>query len=229
MFQPCKACLSAFHTMHRPLPPRRLKRQDASRQRTRTQGYAMSTGLVFHELYLWHDTGHYASVFPPGLTVEPDQHVENPATKRRLKNLLDVSGLADKLVPIKPRAASEDELARFHTRGHIERIKAQSAGRGGEAGILTPFGSGSYEIACLSAGGVMAAVDAVLGGTVSNAYALVRPPGHHAQADRGLGFCLFANVALAVLHARARRGVGRVAVVDWDVHHGNGTQAAFYE
>jgi acetoin utilization deacetylase AcuC-like enzyme len=189
----------------------------------------MPTGLVFHELYLWHDTGHYASVFQPGLTVEPDRHAENPATKRRFRGLLEVSGLLGKLAAIAPRPASEDELARFHSRDYIARIKAMSAERGGEAGVLTPFGPGSFEIACLSAGGVMAAVDAVLDGSVANAYALVRPPGHHAEADRGLGFCLFGNVALAILHARASRGVGRVAVVDWDVHHGNGTQAAFYE
>jgi acetoin utilization deacetylase AcuC-like enzyme len=75
----------------------------------------------------------------------------------------------------------------------------------------------------------MAAVDAVLDGTVRNAYALVRPPGHHAVADMGMGFCLFGNVALAAMHARQARGLERVAVVDWDVHHGNGTQAAFYE
>jgi acetoin utilization deacetylase AcuC-like enzyme len=189
----------------------------------------MTTGLVFHELYLWHDTGAYASVFQPGLTVEPDQHVEDPATKRRLRGLLEVSGLLDRLQPVAPRPAGEDELARFHTRAYIERIKALSAERGGEAGPLTPFGRGSYEIACLSAGGVIAAVDAVLDGRVGSAYALVRPPGHHAEADRGLGFCLFGNIPIAIHHARATRGIGRVAVVDWDVHHGNGTQSAFYD
>ena len=189
----------------------------------------MATGFVFHELYLWHDTGHYASVFPAGLTIEPDLHAENPSTKRRLRNLLDVSGLSEHLVPVKPRAASEEEIARFHSRDYIARIRALSAERGGDAGILTPFGPGSFEIACLSAGGVIAAVDAVLDSRVDNAYALVRPPGHHAEADRGLGFCIFGNVPIAVMHARAMRGVGRVAIVDWDVHHGNGTQAAFWE
>ncbi len=188
----------------------------------------MPTGLVFHELYLWHDTGSAASVFTPGLTIEPDQHAESPATKRRLRALLEVSGLAEHLVPLRPRAATEDEIARFHTRAHIERVKTLSAERGGDAGVMTPFGRGSFEIACLSAGGVITAVDAVLEGAAANAYALVRPPGHHAEADRGLGFCIFGNIAIAVMHARAVRGVGRVACVDWDVHHGNGTQAAFY-
>ena len=95
--------------------------------------------------------------------------------------------------------------------------------------MLTPFGSGSYEIALLAAGGAIVAVDAVLDEEVENVYALVRPPGHHALPDTGIGFCLFGNVAIAVLHARHLRGLDRVAVVDWDVHHGNGTEAAFYD
>src|SRR5215467_14191294 len=103
-----------------------------------------------------------------------------------------------------------------------------SSERGGDAGELTPFGSGSYEIALLAAGGCMTAVDAVLDGEVDNAYALVRPPGHHAERDLGRGFCIFGNTALAALHARRARGLARVAVVDWDVHHGNGTEHAFY-
>jgi acetoin utilization deacetylase AcuC-like enzyme len=189
----------------------------------------MTTGWVFHELYLWHDTGSAASVFPPSLTVEPDDHAENPRTKRRFRNLLEVSGLLDELTIIKPRPASEEELARFHTRDYIARIKRLSAERGGDASELTPFGRGSFEIAQLAAGGTMAALEAVIAGRVQNAYALVRPPGHHAERDRGMGFCLFGNVALAIMHARAQGTVDRIAVVDWDVHHGNGTQQAFYE
>ena len=190
----------------------------------------MATGWVFHELYLWHNTGSYAGVFPPGLTIEPDEHAENPRTKRRLRNLLEVAGLLERLQPIKPRPATEAELGRFHTADYIVRIKAESALlHGGDAGILTPFGQGSFEIACLAAGGTIAAVDAVIKGEVRNAYALVRPPGHHAERDRGLGFCLFGNVAVAALHARATHRLGRIATVDWDVHHGNGTQQAFYE
>jgi acetoin utilization deacetylase AcuC-like enzyme len=108
-------------------------------------------------------------------------------------------------------------------------VRALSAANGGEAGIDTMLGRGSYEIALLSAGAAYRAVDAVLRGEVDNAYALCRPAGHHALADLGIGMCVFANVALAILRAREEHGVGRVAVVDWDVHHGNGTQAAFYE
>src|SRR5207302_9183240 len=99
---------------------------------------------------------------------------------------------------------------------------------GGEAGEETPFGRGSFEIALLAAGGCITAVDSVLDGKVDNAYALVRPPGHHAERDQGRGFCIFGNTALAAMHAREARGLSRVAIVDWDVHHGNGTEHAFY-
>jgi acetoin utilization deacetylase AcuC-like enzyme len=189
---------------------------------------AARTGFLFHERYLWHDTRSAAGFIPAGGMVEPDRHAENPDTKRRLRNLLEVSGLLAQLVPLAPRMASEDEVLRVHTPGHLERVKKLSAENGGDAGVLAPFGPGSYEIALLSAGGVIAAVDAVLERRVENAYALVRPPGHHAEAEQGMGFCIFGNVAIAVKHAREARGLGRVAVVDWDVHHGNGTESAFY-
>ncbi|GIK96956.1 MAG: class II histone deacetylase [Alphaproteobacteria bacterium] len=188
-----------------------------------------TSGFVFHELYMWHDTGSASSVFPAGLTIEPGEHAENPDTKRRFRNLLEVSGLLERLSAVRPRPATEDEIARFHTRDYIARIKKLSAERGGDAGDLTPFGAGSFEIAQLAAGGTIRAVESVLSGEIANAYALVRPPGHHAERDRGRGFCIFGNVAIAVMHARAVHGVGRVATVDWDVHHGNGTQQAFYD
>ena len=188
----------------------------------------MATGFVHHERYLWHDTGSAGLWMPAGGLVQPDVHAENPETKRRIRNLLEVSGLLDRLVRIEPRAATEDEVLRFHTAEYLERIKTMSAERGGDAGITTPFGNGSYEIALLSAGGVIAAVDAVLGRRVRNAYALVRPPGHHAEADHGCGFCIFGNAVIAIRHAIAHYDLARVATVDWDVHHGNGTQSAFY-
>jgi acetoin utilization deacetylase AcuC-like enzyme len=188
----------------------------------------VSTGFVFHELYLWHNTWNFAQIFPAGLTIQPGEHAENPETKRRLRNLIEVSGLLEHLVALKPRPATEDELARFHTRAHIAHIKAISDSGFGDASQLTPMGKGSYEIALLAAGGAIVAADAVLTGEVKNAYALIRPPGHHATATTGMGFCLFANAVIAIHHARAVHGVRRVATVDWDVHHGNGTQSAFY-
>jgi len=189
----------------------------------------MTTGFVWHERYMWHDTGSHADVLPAGGMIEPSRHAENPDTKRRFRNLLEVSGLLDQLAPIAPRPASEAEILRFHTPDYLARIKQMSEDpRGGDAGVLTPFGPGSYAIAALSAGGVIAALDAVLTGAVDNAYALVRPPGHHALADSGMGFCLFGNAVIAARHAQAVHGVSRIALVDWDVHHGNGTQSAFW-
>jgi acetoin utilization deacetylase AcuC-like enzyme len=189
----------------------------------------MATGWLSHELYFWHDTRSAGSYLPAGHgIVEPDTHAENPATKRRLRNLLEVSGVLEQLVPLKPRPATEEEILRFHTPEYVEKIRALSADNGGEAGELTPFGPGGYEIALLAAGGVISAIDAVLDGTVDNVYALTRPPGHHAEADLGRGFCIFGNAAVGVMHARQARGLERVAVVDWDVHHGNGTQKAFW-
>ena len=190
----------------------------------------MSTGWLFDERYMWHDTGHGAAHLPTGGPIEPAlAHADSPETKRRFRNLVDVSGLLDVLVPLRARMATDAELRRLHTAGYVDAVRAASAGRGGDAGEITPFGPGSFEIAALAVGGAMATVDAVLDGTVDNAYALIRPAGHHAEAARGRGFCIFANGPLAVLHARAARGVGRVAIVDWDVHHGNGAETAFYE
>ena len=188
----------------------------------------MATGWIWHERYMWYDTRSGAGFMPAGGWLEPEVHAENPATKRRFRNLLDACGLLDELVEIKPRSATVDEVLRFHTREYVDGIKTRSDENGGDAGELTPFGPGGFEIALLAAGGSITAVDAVLDGKVDNAYALVRPPGHHAEADFGRGFCVFANAALAAMHAREERGLARVAVVDWDVHHGNGTQKAFW-
>ncbi len=193
------------------------------------QHKARTTGLVWHERMMWHDTGSGAAELPAGGWLEPGDHAESPATKRRLKNLIDATGLSAGLVPLSPREATVAELCRVHTAAYVERIRELSAGRGGDAGEEAPFGNGSFEIACLAAGGTITAIDAVLEGTVENAYALVRPPGHHAIPELGMGFCLFGNIPVAIRHAQAERGVGRVAVVDWDVHHGNGTQAVFWE
>ena len=185
----------------------------------------MRTGFVWHERYFWFDTGRGLPVLPG---CQPSPHWDTPESKRRIKNLLDASGLTDALVPIRPAPATRDDLLRFHTAAYVDRVKALSDANGGETGVLAHIGHGDFDIALLAVGGCMAAVDAVLAGAVDNAYALVRPPGHHATRDLGIGGTVFGNVALAIMKARAERRVGRVAVVDWDVHHGNGTQQAFY-
>ena len=188
-----------------------------------------ATGLVVHERYFWHDTGSGAGFSSTNGYMQPDRHPESPDTKRRLLALLEVSGLAEQLLRIKPRAATHAELARFHTERYIDSVRSLSAGDGGTLGDSVTIGSGSYEIALLSAGGCLEAVDAIFAGHVKNAYALVRPPGHHAEADAGRGYCVFGNAVLAVRHAQRMHGLRRVAVVDWDVHHGNGTESAFID
>jgi acetoin utilization deacetylase AcuC-like enzyme len=177
---------------------------------------------------MWHDLGPAAAFVRAGGLVEPDQHADHPATKRRLRNLVEASGLLDRLVPLSPRPATLHDLELVHTPAYIARVEELDQRGWGDAGEAAPVGPGSYEIARLAAGGCLRAVDAVLDGEVDNSYALVRPAGHHALADRGMGSCLFANIAIAALHALRCPGVDRVAIVDWDVHHGNGSEAAFW-
>lgn len=186
------------------------------------------TGFVFDERFLWHATGDAAGYVPAGPEVEPWEHVESAASKRRIVSLLRVSGVMDELTQIRCEPVDDAYLLQCHDRAHIDATRLLSE-TGGDAGESTPMGRGSFEIALLAAGGVRSAFDAVLRGEVDNAYALVRPPGHHAERDRARGFCLFGNAALGVMHAINTHGVKRVAVVDWDVHHGNGTQQAFYD
>ena len=166
-----------------------------------------TTGIVTHERYYWHDNGSAAGTRrSDGVVLQPGEHVESPESKRRLHGLLAATGYLDRLVPIAPRPATRAELLRFHSESYVESVAAVE----GWAALGTSafVGPGSYDIALLSAGGVLAATDAVLGGDVTNAYALVRPPGHHAEADRAMGFCIFGNVALAAMHAIAAHGVG---------------------
>ena len=190
----------------------------------------MTTGYLWHEVFGWHDTGS-GPLFQadPAAGIQPLAHLANADTKRRVHELVCVSGLIEHLTRIPSRAATEDEIRRVHTAEHVERIKRESQQpKGGDAGDgFSPFGKGGFDIAALAAGSVIAMTEAVVNRTVDNGYALVNPPGHHAVPSTGMGFCIFNNVAIAVRHAQAQLGIGRVAVVDWDVHHGNGTQAAF--
>jgi acetoin utilization deacetylase AcuC-like enzyme len=187
------------------------------------------TGFVWHEKYMWHDTGTHAGIMPAGGWVQPGEHAENAETKRRWKNLMDASGMTGKLAAIAPRVATDEDILRVHTQVYLDSIKEMSANpRGGDAGMFTPFGTGSFEIAALSAGGVIEAVDQVIDGKALNAYALVRPPGHHAEPDTGKGFCIFSNAAIAARYAQAVKRLKRIALVDWDVHHGNGAERIFW-
>lgn len=191
-------------------------------------GMTRKTGFICDESYFWHQTGSGALNIRSGGWIQADTHAENPETKRRVKNLLERSGFMNQLQQIAPRSATREEIETNHRAEYIDRIKKLSNAGGGDAGEHAIVGPDSYEIALLSAGGVLTAVDAVMEGTVQNAYALVRPPGHHAEPEEGMGFCLFNNVAIAVKYARRKYGLKRILILDWDVHHGNGTESAFY-
>ena len=188
----------------------------------------MKTGIVWDERYMWYDFGSYATVFNDYRFIQPGTHPETPESKRRIFNLLDASGLLSQLELIKPHYASRDELALVHDPEYINRVAKISSGHGGYAGSGLPLPSGGFDIAALAVGGTKAAIDAVLNGKVKNAYALVRPPGHHAEKETGMALCLFNNIAVAVKSAMKEHGLHKVAIIDWDAHHGNGTESAFY-
>ena len=191
-----------------------------------------ATGFWWDEKCFWHSGGSYAFLAPVGGLVQPlaaGGLPENPETKRRLKNLLHVTGLIEELAESSAEPASRDELLRVHPTHYLHAFKELSDGKGGELGERTPFGPGGYDVAALSAGLATSAVRSVLRGDQRNAYALSRPPGHHCLPDKPMGFCLLANIAIAVEAAFAEKRASRIAVIDWDVHHGNGTEGIFYE
>jgi acetoin utilization deacetylase AcuC-like enzyme len=192
----------------------------------------MTTGFLWDERCFWHAGGNYAATMQIGGLVQPlaaGGLPENPETKRRLKNLMDVTGLSAELTHASADPATWEDLRRIHPESYLQSFKALSDENGGELGQRTPFARGGFEIAALSAGLAKSAVDKVLTGALSNAYALSCPPGHHCLPDWPNGFCLLANIAIAIEAAKATHGLGRVAVLDWDVHHGNGTEAIFYD
>ncbi len=198
--------------------------------------FASRTGFVFDEHFLAHDTGVEAQVKTRTGTfsVSPEAHPSSSFIIQRIKEFLDGTGLTERMLSIPARMATEDELAVYHTRAYIAGIQACAAGgpsqgAWGDVDEETVLSAASYEAALYAAGGGMNAVSAVLEGRVHNAYALLRPPCHHAMSNHAMGFCLFNNTVIAAHHARNRYGLERIMIVDWDVHHGNGTQDAFYQ
>jgi acetoin utilization deacetylase AcuC-like enzyme len=177
---------------------------------------AVGTGFVYDASYLKHETG--------------AGHPERPERLTAIVTRLEESGLLARLVRLKPAPSSLTWVTMVHAPEYAERVrKSNAAGIGYVDSPDAPASRGSYEIALLAAGGVQAAVDAVMRREVRNAFCAVRPPGHHALANKAMGFCLFNNVAIATRYLQTQYHLNRVLIVDWDVHHGNGTQAIFYD
>lgn len=171
------------------------------------------TGIVYDDRFLLHETGMH------------------PEKKERLKSImtfLEKKEVLDKLELIEPRKARVEEIEYAHTKNYIEEIESYCAKGYNAIDMDTMICSSSYEVALLSAGGAITAVDKVMKGELDHVFSFGRPPGHHAEPNRGMGFCLFNNVAVAAYHAMKQYNLERIMIIDWDVHHGNGTQVMFY-
>jgi acetoin utilization deacetylase AcuC-like enzyme len=156
-------------------------------------------------------------------------HPENAQRLVRTWDLLERDGILNGLQRVACTAAPSEAITAVHSADYVARLEEISQQGGGRLDADTYVTPDSFEIALLSAGGLLAVTDAVLRGEAENGFALIRPPGHHARPPRGMGFCLFGNVAIAARHAQAHYDVERVLIVDFDVHHGNGTQEIFYD
>jgi acetoin utilization deacetylase AcuC-like enzyme len=179
-------------------------------------GETAPTGFVYDEIFLRHQTG-------PG-------HPERPERLTAIVDRLRQQGLLGDLVRLKVIPASREWIATVHTHEYIQRVqKSCENGTGYVDSPDAPASSDSYQAALAAVGGVQAAIDAVMEGRIKNAFCAVRPPGHHALKDKAMGFCLFNNIAIAAKYIQQKHKLAKVLIVDWDVHHGNGTQAIFYD
>ena len=173
-----------------------------------------TTGLVYHPAYLDHDMG--------------AGHPESPNRLRAILQQLERSGTAGRVRKIEPRKAEDEWITQIHSPSYVAALNTRQPASGRVAlDADTSMSPGSLPAAYLAAGGALAAVDAIMRGDVEHAFCAVRPPGHHAETARAMGFCLFNNVAIAARYVQKKYGLSRVLIVDWDVHHGNGTQHSF--
>jgi len=171
--------------------------------------------LYADPIYLEHQTG--------------EGHPESPERLRTIYARLEQSPVLARYQTAENGPASEETLGLVHSPDYLALLKDRAARGGGQVEADTVISQRSYAVACQAAGAAVHAVDAILSGETSRALCLTRPPGHHALADAPMGFCLFNHVAVAAAHARHRHHLERVLIVDWDVHHGNGTQDLFYD
>jgi len=173
------------------------------------------TALLIDPVYKQHDPG-------PG-------HPERPERYDAVTQALEQAGLTRALGKIVPRAATEDEIALCHSPAYIRKVQREIAAGARQLSTGdTDVGPRSWEVALQAVGGVLNAIDAVVEGQAGSAFCAVRPPGHHARPEQGMGFCIFNNVAIAARYAQRKHGMSKVLIADWDVHHGNGTQDTFY-
>jgi acetoin utilization deacetylase AcuC-like enzyme len=177
----------------------------------------VKTALIHHEIYLKHDTG-------PG-------HPETPQRYRAVMNALrEDEKFFSSLIEITPEKAAKGLVQAAHTPQHFKRVESAFEQGFDRLDADTAISMQSFDASLFAAGGVIAGVDAVMQTEAKNAFAAVRPPGHHATSENAMGFCMFNNVAVAARHAQNKyKEVDRVAIIDWDVHHGNGTQGIFYD
>lgn len=172
------------------------------------------TGLVYHPAYLEHDMG--------------AGHPESPNRLRAIMQQLETSGTAARLIRIEPRKAEDEWITQIHTAGYVSSLNKHAPASGRVSlDPDTSMSPGSLNAAYLAAGGALAGTDAIMAKLIDHVFCAVRPPGHHAEAGRAMGFCLFNNVAIAARYVQRKYGIKRVMIVDWDVHHGNGTQHSF--
>ena len=171
------------------------------------------TGYASDPFYLRHET-------------EP--HPENPGRLTAIQNRLESSEFYNNLIPIQPRKATAEEIGMVHDSGYVASVKQSCADEVRNLDADTVISSNSYDAALLSAGAGMKAIDQLIDGNIHNAFCAVRPPGHHAEQDHAMGFCLFNNVAIAARYAQKTKGLNKIFIFDWDVHHGNGSQHSFY-
>jgi acetoin utilization deacetylase AcuC-like enzyme len=176
----------------------------------------LPTGLVTDPGFLAHDTG--------------PSHPESPRRLEAILQRLESSDVFKRLVRLAAPLVDRTWLETVHTPRHVDRLESVSPDQGYVyLDADTPMSPGSYRAALQAVGGTLAAIDAVMDGRAANAFCAIRPPGHHAEPTRAMGFCLFNNVAVAARYVQRRYGLVRVLILDWDVHHGNGTQHAFYD
>ncbi len=171
------------------------------------------TGYASDPFYLKHETA---------------SHPENPGRLTAIQNRLESSEFYNNLIPIQPRKATAEEIAMVHDSNYVASVKKSCADEVRSLGADTVISPDSYDAALLSAGAGMNAVDQLIAGNIHNAFCAVRPPGHHAEHDHAMGFCLFNNVGVVARYAQRTKGLNKIFIFDWDVHHGNGSQHAFY-